>query len=50
MKNNSLKINKKLEKLKDELDQAMENPNSTIEEITEISHNIDNEIIELYLK
>lgn len=43
-------MNKKIEKLKDELQQAIENPNNTIEKITEISCNIDKEIEKTYLK
>ncbi len=38
-----------LEKLKIQLEEAVNNPNSTMEELTEISNNIDKQIEKLYL-
>ncbi len=41
-------MNSQLEKLKNELDEAVNNPNSNMEDLTKIACNIDNEIEKLY--
>lgn len=41
-------MNSQLEKQKNELDEAVNNPNSNMEDLTKIASNIDNEIEKLY--